>query len=62
VAAVLGGFGGANPDIQTYIAFWGKYAFQGSWDGFSIRDIRTPYDPKTVSRAFCGGNQGDVVV
>jgi hypothetical protein len=37
--AVLGGFGGAEPDIHTDIAFWGKYAVQGNWDGFNIRDI-----------------------
>ena len=60
--AVLGGFGGANPDIQTDIAFWGKHAFQGNWDGFNIRDISAPGNPRTVSRTFCDGNQGDVVV
>ncbi|MGH3022523.1 MAG: LVIVD repeat-containing protein [Gaiellaceae bacterium] len=60
--AVLGGFGGANPDINTDIAFWRKWAIQGNWDGFSIRDISNPNDPKTVGRAFCDGNQGDVAV
>jgi hypothetical protein len=60
--AVLGGFGGANPDINTDIAFWGRYAYQGNWDGFSIRDIKDPNNPKSVSRTFCDGNQGDVVV
>jgi hypothetical protein len=60
--AVLGGFGGANPDIHTDIAFWGEFAFQGNWDGFNIRDISSPLHPTTVSRTFCDGNQGDVVV
>jgi hypothetical protein len=60
--AVLGGFGGANPDIQTDIAFWGRYAYQGNWDGFNIRDIKNPRNPTTVSRTFCDGNQGDIVV
>ena len=60
--AVLGGFGGANPDIHTDIAFWGKHAFQGNWDGFNVRDISAPGNPKQVSRTFCDGNQGDVVV
>jgi LVIVD repeat len=60
--AVLGGFGGANPDINTDIAFWGKFAYQGNWDGFSIRDIRNPNNPTTVSRTHCDGNQGDIVV
>jgi hypothetical protein len=60
--AVLGGFGGANPDINTDIAFQGKYAYQGNWDGFSIRDISSAHNPRTVSRTFCDGNQGDVAV
>jgi hypothetical protein len=60
--AVLGGFGGANPDINTDIAFWGQFAYQGNWDGFSIRNVRDPNNPFTVSRTFCDGNQGDIVV
>jgi hypothetical protein len=60
--AVLGGFGGANPDIHTDMAFWGKLAFQGNWDGFNIRNISDPANPTQVSRTFCDGNQGDVVV
>jgi hypothetical protein len=60
--AILGGFGGADPDIHTDIAFWGKYAFQGNWDGFNVRNISAPGNPKQVSRTFCDGNQGDVVV
>ncbi len=51
---------GAN--IHTDIAFWGKYAFQGSWLGFNIRDIRAPGNPRQVSFTPCGGNQGDVLV
>jgi hypothetical protein len=60
--AVLGGFGGADPDVHTDIAFQGKLAVQGNWDGFNIRDISAPGNPRTVSRTFCDGNQGDVVV
>ena len=51
-----------NPDIHTDIAFWGKFAIQGNWDGFNIRDISDPDNPKQVGRAFCNGDQGDVVV
>jgi hypothetical protein len=51
-----------NPDIHTDIAFWGKLAIQGNWDGFNIRDISAPGNPKQISRTFCDGNQGDVVV
>jgi hypothetical protein len=52
----------ANPDIHTDIAFWGKLAIQGNWDGFNIRNIRNPDNPTQVSRTFCEGDQGDVVV
>jgi hypothetical protein len=51
-----------NPDIHTDIAFWGKLAIQGNWDGFNIRDISAPGNPKQISRTFCDGNQGDIVV
>ena len=51
-----------NTDVHTDIAFWGKFAIQGNWDGFNIRDIKDPDDPKQVGRAFCNGDQGDVVV
>ena len=50
------------PSIQTDLAFWGKYAFQGNWQGFNIRDISAPGNPKHVSFTTCDGNQGDVVV
>jgi hypothetical protein len=59
---VLGGFGGANPDIHTDEAFWGNLLIQGNWDGFNIRDIRSPNNPRQVSRTFCDGNQGEVLV
>jgi hypothetical protein len=51
-----------NPDIHTDIAFWGHLAVQGNWDGFNIRDISDPDNPTQVSRTFCDGNQGDVIV
>lgn len=59
-ASLLTGAGDGN--IQTDIAFWGKYAFQGTWLGFNIRDISAPGNPKHVSFTRCEGNQGDVVV
>ena len=52
----------ANPDIHTDIAFWGRLAFQGNWDGFNIRDISNRNRPRQVSRTFCDGPQGDVLV
>lgn len=50
------------PTVHTDIAFWGKYAFQGNWLGFNIRNISSPGNPKQVSFTECAGNQGDVLV
>jgi hypothetical protein len=60
--AVLGGFGGANSDIHTDEAFWRNLLIQGNWDGFNIRNIASANNPRQVSRTFCDGNQGDVIV
>lgn len=51
-----------NTNIHTDIAFWGDLAFQGLWDGFNVRDISAPGNPKHVSTTSCDGNQGDMVV
>lgn len=59
-ASLFTGAGGGN--VHTDIAFWGQYAFQGSWLGFNIRDISAPGNPTQVSFTSCTGNQGDVVV
>jgi hypothetical protein len=51
-------------NINTDIAFWGKYAFQGTWrGGFTVRDISAPGNPRTIAEVTdCDGPQGDVVV
>jgi hypothetical protein len=49
-------------DVHTDLAFWGKHAFQGNWNGFNIRDISAPGNPKHVSFTECTGGQGDVIV
>ena len=51
-------------NINTDIAFWGKHAFQGTWrGGFTVRDISSPGNPKTVGEVTdCDGPQGDIVV
>lgn len=61
--SLFGGVDGTvDPNIHTDLAFWGDHAFQGNWDGFTIRDVSSPSDPGTVSHTSCTGNQGDVVV
>ena len=50
------------------LAFWGKRAFQGTYEGFRIVDISNSKKPKEIiNYADCSpgttqGNQGDVVV
>jgi hypothetical protein len=51
-----------NPNIHTDIAFWRKWAIQGNWNGFNIRDISNRNKPKQVSFTRCEGDQGDVAV
>ncbi len=48
--------------IHSDIAFWGNYAFQGSYDGFRILDISNPMAPTEVSDVLCGASQGDMTI
>ena len=48
----------ANSDL----AFWGKLAFQGHYEGFRILDVSAPAKPREISFTECFGNQGDVAV
>jgi hypothetical protein len=61
----------ATPGAGIYnsdLAFWEKHAFQGTYEGFRIVDIRSSSRPREViNYAQCSpgttqGNQGDVVV
>lgn len=52
----------ALPGLNTDIAFQGRYAFAGNYDGFRIFDISDPDSPKTVSQVLCPGGQNDVSV
>lgn len=51
----LGGF-------NTDLAFQGRYAFAGNYDGFVIYDISRPTSPKMVSQVLCPGSQNDISV
>jgi hypothetical protein len=50
------------------LAFWGKTAYQGTYEGFRIVDVSDPENPLEInnyaecSPATTQGNQGDVVV
>jgi hypothetical protein len=51
-------FTGLNSDL----AFQGKYAFAGNYDGFRIFDISNPKAPRTIAQVLCPGSQNDVSV
>jgi hypothetical protein len=52
----------APPEINSDLAFWGNYAFNGNYDGFRIIDISDPDNPEEIVHQRCAGNQGDIVV
>ncbi len=49
-------------NINSDLAFWGKYAFQGNYNGFAINDISNPDAPQIVSQVLCPGSQNDISV
>jgi hypothetical protein len=56
------GVDAAKREISSDIAFWGRYAIHGNYDGFRIVDISEPGDPQLVSHPRCNGDQGDIYV
>ncbi|MFF2193065.1 LVIVD repeat-containing protein [Streptomyces sp. NPDC058157] len=48
--------------INSDLAFQGRYAYAGNYDGFTIYDIADPKAPKIVTQVLCPGGQNDVSV
>lgn len=48
--------------VNSDIAFWGKLAFNGNYDGFRIIDISDPEAPQEIVHQRCNGDQGDIFV
>ncbi|MGC4892605.1 LVIVD repeat-containing protein [Micromonospora sp. DT31] len=48
--------------LGTDIAFQGRYAFAGNYDGFVIYDVARPSRPTIVSQVLCPGSQNDISV
>ena len=46
----------------TDIAFQGRYAFVGNYNGFTIYDIKHPKKTRIVSQVLCPGSQNDVSI
>nr|WP_243082170.1 hypothetical protein [Streptomyces sp. 891-h] len=53
---------GALQGTNSDLAFQGKYAFAGNYDGFTVYDISNPRRPEVVSQVLCPGSQNDVSV
>jgi hypothetical protein len=52
-------------DVSAYatdLAFQGRYAYVGNYNGFTIYDIGNPAKPSVVSQVVCPGYQNDVSV
>ena len=50
--------GSTNSDL----AFTGKYAIQGNYNGFQVFDISNPASPQLVTSYYCPASQSDVSV
>jgi hypothetical protein len=50
------------PGTASDLAFQGRYAFAGNYDGFTIFDIKRPAAPRVVAEVLCPGSQNDISV
>ena len=48
--------------VNSDIAFQGKLAFHGNYNGFRVIDISSPHRPRLIAHPECNGDQGDIVV
>ena len=48
--------------LNSDLAFSGRYAYAGNYNGFTVYDIKKPTEPKVVSQVVCPGSQNDVSV
>ncbi|KQP64353.1 MULTISPECIES: LVIVD repeat-containing protein [unclassified Nocardioides] len=59
---LVGSFTPENGGVGSDLAFQGKYAYDGNYNGFAVFDISRPTEPKRVAQVECPGGQGDVSV
>ncbi len=52
----------ATRHVSSDLAFWGKYAYNGNYDGFRVIDLSNPRRPREITHERCNGDQGDIVV
>ena len=46
----------------TDLAFTGRYAIAGNYEGFTVYDIKNPRQPRRVAQVVCPGSQNDVSI
>jgi hypothetical protein len=47
-------------NLNSDIAFKGKFAFAGNYSGFAVYDISRPSRPQLVNQVVCPGSQNDI--
>ena len=52
----------ATRHVNSDLAFWGRFAFNGNYDGFRVIDLSNPRRPREIAHERCNGDQGDIVV
>lgn len=53
----------SDPSVrQSDLAFWGKMAVAGNYEGFRLINISSPANPKVIVDFHCNGAQGDVSI
>jgi hypothetical protein len=48
--------------VNSDIAFWGRLAFNGNYNGWRVIDISDPDNPVELAHPKCNGDQGDILV
>jgi hypothetical protein len=48
--------------LNSDLAFSGRYAYAGNYNGFTVYDLKNPAKPKVLSQVVCPGSQNDVSV
>ncbi|RPF23319.1 LVIVD repeat-containing protein [Myceligenerans xiligouense] len=53
---------GSLQSTGSDIAFQGKYAYAGNYDGFTVYDLSNPAEPSQALQVYCPGGQNDISV
>lgn len=53
---------GALQGTGSDIAFQGRYAYAGNYDGFTVYDLSDPASPTQAVQVYCPGSQNDISV